>query len=94
MKVFAFARDEDGQISRFEIDYGDGSPRETYQADVMKCQRTPSGWPAASQSTLGAGKAHHFTKPGTYTITVTAWSTGCDGTMPQSGSTSFTYVVF
>ncbi len=38
---------------------------------------------------------HYFSDPGTYTVTVTARSTACDGaSMPQDGSATLKWEVF
>jgi hypothetical protein len=90
--VWAEAEDTDGFISGFVVDFGDGTPAQTYLGDRMGCRLTPSGWPARSLAWLrDPYAAHTYATPGTYTITVTAVSTGCDGGERQTGTATMTY---
>jgi hypothetical protein len=93
VKVWAKAEDEDGFISSFTIDYGDGSPAERFPGDQMGCQQTTSGWPAHSLAWTPTNPppTHQYAAPGGWTIHVTVTSTGCDGRDPQTVSGSFTW---
>ena len=74
--------EEDGWIRSVELDWGDGSPRQSFggtSAD-MACPPTPSGWPRPNRKTIFTNEAiHHYSRPGPYTITLVAVSTACDG---------------
>lgn len=91
-KVFAEADDEDGWLRRFALDWGDGSAVETYPAS-MGCTTTPGGWPAKTNAWLPSEPppTHTYTYPGTHAITVTVFSTGCDGTDEQHTSAPLSY---
>jgi hypothetical protein len=92
VKVWAKSRDEDGYISRFLIDFGDGSPSETRPGDPLGCRPTRSGWPAPSTAWLQEPyPSHRYAAPGNYTITVTVVSTGCDGTEEQTARATIPY---
>lgn len=86
--------DADGYITKLVVSFGDGTSK-TFPGDEGPCQRTPDGWPAASKAWLPYQPPpyHYYAKPGTYTLTLTAYSAGCDGRQAQSGSKSFTWTV-
>jgi hypothetical protein len=90
--VHAFARDEDGYIAGFSLNWGDGTPVETYSGDPLGCMQLPGGWTNASQTMMSSTKAdrtpptHRYAQAGTYTVTVHVWSTGCDGADEQKVS--------
>jgi hypothetical protein len=90
VSLWAEAHDPDGYVAKFVVDYGDGSPLATF-AWTGECARTADGWPAEQYSTLSDDPppAHHYAT-GTYTLTITAYSTGCDGkSTPQTATASF-----
>ena len=60
----------------------------------VACRTDESGWPVGSMlvlretvpapmSTFVLSPTHTYAAPGTYTVTVSVVSTGCDGTVPQ-----------
>lgn len=53
------------------------------------------GWPASTMAGLPYDPPHYhrLTSPGSYTLTPTAYSSGCDGSQVQTGMASFTGVV-
>ena len=86
-QVTAQAEDVDGYITRFVIDWGDGSPTETRPGDPAGCRLTASGWPARSTTWLSSPYPSHRYPPGSrVVVTVTAVSSGCDGSDEQSAS--------
>jgi hypothetical protein len=91
-QVTAQAEDVDGYITRFVIDWGDGSPTETFPGDGNGCRPTASGWPARSDAWLQSPYPSHTYPAGALgTITVTAVSSGCDGTDQQTVSQTLQY---
>lgn len=93
LKVWAEAEDDDGFVSAFVVDFGDGTPAETFLGDRMGCRPTLSGWPSHSLAWLRDPYAvHSYAAPGSYTITVTAVSTGCDGGERQTATGTMGYV--
>lgn len=91
--VYAQAWDDDGYIARLVVDYGDGATQE-FPGDGMGCRPTSGGWPAASRAWLPSNPppTHQYSAPGTYKVTVTAFSQGCDGRDVQTASGSFDHV--
>jgi len=87
--VVAIAKDDDGWVRSAKLDWGDGTKPQVF-ASGMICRPTVTGWPGGTQIAFGAvgsGEGvHHYANPGTYTVTVTAVSTGCDGTVTQTGT--------
>lgn len=92
MAYYGHARDEDGWISHFELDRGDGSPVQTFRGDPNGCREGPGGQPAGSEAWLPQNPPHeHRYAPGTYTVTLRAYSQGCDGKNVQVSTTSIVY---
>ncbi len=86
------ASDDDGFISGIIINWGDGSPAEPHPGDLTACRPSSSGWPLPSQALLATGSnAHHYSGAGTYQVTITVTSTGCDGGQQQVGSAVFSW---
>jgi surface-anchored protein len=94
LSVVGFAQDGDGWLRPLEVDWGDGSPPQLSPEfpRELACQPTLSGWPLPTQLMLSTGSAiHEYTAPGTYTVTMTAVSTACDGSERQTGQASLTW---
>lgn len=91
VSLFGIADDPDGHITRLVVSFGDGTTK-TF-ANTHPCEVNDDGWPAASQAHLPSEPpyAHHYTKPGDYTLTLTAYSSSCDGRDVQTGSASFVW---
>jgi hypothetical protein len=84
--------DDDGNISQLSIDWGNGGPP-TVITGMQTCHDpAPSGkyWPYTA---IGQRAVSPILSRGTYTVTITETSTGCDGTDPQTASTSHTFTV-
>jgi hypothetical protein len=90
VSVLTTAGDPDGYVTRFVVNYGDGTVVER-PGDPLSCSQTPSGWPAGHVVALVPEPQHVYAKPGAYKVRVTAFSAGCDGSLVQSGSASFTW---
>lgn len=92
VEVLVGGEDKDGYVRRLEIDWGDGTSSETVEvepeADV--CRRSPV---APSGSVAPTSLPHIYTRDGTYTVTVTAVSTGCDGRTRQTGRAHYVVTV-
>jgi hypothetical protein len=89
------AQDDDGYIAFMTLNWGDGSATSTYD-DTQQCVEGTDGWPSGSMWQLPYGSSmpvHHYDKPGTYIVTETAVSTGCDGKDAQHVAASFQWVV-
>jgi hypothetical protein len=87
------AGDEDGYITKLVVTFGDGTSH-TFAGDGNPCTRTTDGWPGPSEATLPydpAPYAHRYSKPGTYTLRLTAYSAACNGTDVQHASATFTF---
>jgi hypothetical protein len=91
---YGHAEDEDGWISRLVLDYGDGTAPRTFGGSPRACQEGRGGQPNPSYADLpyDPPHTHHYEAPGEYVVTLTAYSTGCDGRSEQSAKASFTYV--
>lgn len=78
--------DEDGYVRRVVVDWGDGKSETLVAAPLSECEELPGQWPSTY---LTGREAHHVYAPGTYILTVTVTSFGCDGFEVQSQSGEF-----
>lgn len=78
--------DEDGFVRRVVVDWGDGKVETLVNAPLSECEEPPGQWPSTY---LTGQEAHHLYAPGTYTLTVTVTSVGCDGLDVQTRSDDF-----
>ena len=96
--AYGNATDPDGHIARFSVDWGDGTPVETFPGDRAPCIDNPQGWPSSSTASMSTTPyhlvppQHRYTNPHPTVITITVVSTGCDGSDPQQVSGSFPWV--
>lgn len=70
------ARDEDGWIERVVVDWGDGSAPQTLGPDDDPCEEPDGRWPAGD---VYDAVSHEYAAEGTYEVTLTVTSAGCDG---------------
>lgn len=94
VSLWAEADEADGYLTKLVVNFGDGTTK-SFPGDGNPCQRTLDGWPAASKAWLPFDPPpyHRYSGPGTYTLTLTAYSAGCDGKQVQTGKASFTWTV-
>jgi hypothetical protein len=90
VSIIAQVTDVDGYISKLVIDYGDGAS-ETIPEKDMGCRQSEGGWPEQSfmQTPNNPPPTHQYANRGTYTVSVTAYSQGCDGRDVQQATGSF-----
>ena len=94
LKVAAIARDPDGWVHLFRVDWGDGTPATSVNAaGSLGCVVTPNGWPGATIGFMPTNPpaSHQYATAGTYQVQVTAISSGCAGADQQSASTTFAF---
>jgi len=77
------ASDRDGVVRRVTIDWGDGSPPSVIDVrpSDYACVDEPSAYPSAAGT---YSLDHVYATDGSYTVTATILSTGCDGHNEQS----------
>jgi hypothetical protein len=94
LALIAETYDDDGFITHFTIDWGDGSAVDSIPGDG-KCEVQPNGWPGQSRQVTPTPQAptHHYPTAGNYTVTVTVFSTGCTGKDPQQTSKTMVWNV-
>lgn len=87
------ASDDDGYVSWFVVDWGDGATSTYHNGDP--CQRSTDGWPTPSWAPLPGEPnppTHHYAKAGTFRVTLTAYSTSCDGAEVQHAAAYLDWV--
>lgn len=98
VSLYVEAIDADGYFSKLVVDFGDGTSR-TFSGDALHqgaCRRSGDGWPLESYAWLhyDPPEYHRYDTAGTFTLTITAYSTGCDRTSdPQTATASFDWHV-
>lgn len=95
--AWAQASDEDGYIAGFSVDWGDGTAPQTFPGDPLGCKQGRSGWPNSSGAWISGPPtapppSHRYAVPKPYVITVSVWSTGCDGSQVQRVSALFPWI--
>jgi hypothetical protein len=93
ISLTADADDPDGYVSAFSVNWGSGAPDTFPGGNGANCSATEYGsvfWPSGG----GSGTfASPVLPAGTYSVTVTATATGCDGNNSQSVQQKLTVVV-
>jgi cytoskeletal protein RodZ len=87
------ANDADGFVSGFVVDWGTGAPQTFPSGNTANCSATENGgvfWPSSSG---GGALTSPVLPPGPRTVTVTAASTGCDGTDTQTTEQKLTVTI-
>ena len=86
------AADADGLVQHATVDWGDGSSPSVLEVPrgEFDCIDEPNAYPNSGDT---HGMEHVYAAPGTYTVTVTVVSTGCDGKNPQSATATGTATV-
>ena len=91
--VNANASDADGYVSEFVVNWGTGAPVSFPGGNGANCEANEIGgifWPDLN----GSGRFESpVMTPGTYTVTVTATSTGCDRKSPQTDTKSLVVTI-
>lgn len=78
--------DSDGFVSRVVVDWGDGSANATFTQNLSHCDDNDgASYPAGDQWGVRPYFTHTYAKRGTYIMTVTVTSVGCDGEDVQTG---------
>ena len=77
------ASDRDGVVRRVTVDWGDGSPHSVVDVSPSDyaCVDEPSAYPSTGDA---HSLDHVYATRGSYTVTATILSNGCDGRNEQS----------
>ena len=89
--LIGWADDADGFVRTLLLDWGDGSPVQTLPGDSVRCRTSANGWPGPSSALISRTPPvwhRYFEKLTFFTVTLTAVSTGCDGSQEQRGTST------
>jgi hypothetical protein len=89
LTFFLGGGDEDGFVNRVVVEWGDGTSEILVDAPIAGCEESQKLWPSTY---LDGKEVTHTYTPGTYTLTVTVTSVGCDGLDTQTASGTFELV--
>jgi len=94
--LMGWADDADGFVRTLLLDWGDGSPVQTLPGDSLGCRPSATGWPRPSLASISRTPPvwhQYFEKLTYFTVTLTAVSTGCDGSQEQRGTSSLSVFI-
>jgi hypothetical protein len=69
--------DSDGYVLGVKVDWGDGTSPVQTGYPLRECQDPGTRWPSSDRSS--ASWEHTYARSGSFTITLTVFSSGCDG---------------
>ena len=87
--VSEWGTDDDGYITRYSVDWGDGSAATVTDYSLSQCHDPGTTWPQ-TQNGNHADAGHAYSQPGTYTARLTVKSVGCDGKDAQTATADVT----
>ena len=93
VSLWGEVNDDDGHVTKLVVSFGDGTSH-TFAGDPNPCRPSRDGWPGPSTANLPYDPKpyeHAFAHSGTYTLRLTAYSAGCDGTQVQKASATFIF---
>ena len=96
VSLIGWADDADGFVRTLLLDWGDGSPIQTLPGDGLGCRPSATGWPKRSSAMISRTPPvwhQYFEKLTFFTVTVTAVSTGCDGSQEQRATGSLSVYI-
>lgn len=76
--------DRDGYVRTLEIDWGDGTPPDTFRRGLAGCPNPTMTWPTTGYAETAS---HDYSEPGEYRLTLTVSSTDCVGGATQVDTT-------
>jgi len=97
VQVHAEAEELDGYLTRFVVDWGDGTSPQSHEPlrlVAQRCVEGAGGQPGPDRAALSDPyevRSHQYARPGTYLISVTVVSAGCHGRDPQTATRTLSH---